>query len=1393
MRRWLIIIGLIVAAVGLAAAGAVWFAARSEKAHQVILERIEPIIEEALGARIEIKKASGSLRGALVWSGVRLIWPEVELEIEQATLGIDYAALRNRHFHVTRLKAVGPRLTFLRSPEAAPKPSEASSRRGAWSLSQWRALIQPREAAAASDPGQEWRMTLENIDLIRGRVDNLGFAAALAELGSFQDIQGRGVLAWDQKWRAQGQVKGRGELAGTAFDFEAVGQLAGHETDFQSLRLLFGPEQRSRLDFEGRTVWTPLEAAGSFSGEVELSDLPLVPGLSGLSGSCGLKGQGSGGLEGLDLTAQVRWGEAQIEAAGRVGWLEKKVEARGKVKNLDPARLSGLFGPDLPSGLTEFEYLVQGPPHDLEAHLIFGPTKINGWGEAEAGEAKLRFTSRAISGLVKAKQAQGFGLQAGLVEAQGELRSGQIEARVKFEKARGWQAEADEGRFRLLLSEGRLTLKDVALKDGAARLVGRAEATLDKGRPVSGRAWLTLTQFQPPKALMAEELNLGLLVIDPSTLRFSGPLEVDWPGEGLKLSSSKLTLDSPWGRIIGSGLLNLSPQGRPLDWKAELNLSQFKIPDWLWPFLPQSARKALLGGRIKLKGQGPAVWFEADLSRSQWPGASLKSLKGAGRVAAGGAVLDEVEIVLDMVRARLAGRLWPEAELDLKIEGQNLSRLNELLFGRPAGLEAATYSFEGRLQGDLKRPSVAGRVRGAKFSGKKISARAFDLTTALQNVDFNAPQTWSGQVAGQIEALSLSNSAPLNVDLDLSGQRKEFSGRVVVDSLHGRAEAEVVKKPTELIIEALQMRLKTPAGQERWRSPEPIHLVWGRGGLERLDMALAGSNTERVELRLDLVEGRLAGLGAIEGIEIAPWAGVAGLDVLEQGRLSATLQISGRPAALEARLSGRIVDAVLSGQKLDDLALSAAYDANRLSGRVEVRALGHQVGVISGQAPLEFNLIPWRLRLDKTRIEAKAMIESFPVAALKPLVKDLDDLKGRLSAEVNLTPQARGWIKIEDVGFQVAFTGQAVQNGRASFKLDQGKLLLEECSARFGNGTLAAEGWLGLGGEWPLNFNAQLSPAKIDLGSYGQSEIAAEVVVSRTLQAPMARGRLKILKLDLTLPRPAPAESKEIILVDRPAPPKAANPAAGAAKPPSLALAPLDLKMIIDLGSSAEIQGEGLKAKVDGELEASQEPSGPLRLWGSLNIEQGQFSRFGRRFTLEKGRIDFQGLRPINPNLEITALYRSRDDVRISLYLSGSIKAPHLELSSDPAMTQEDILAYLLFGRPASNLSQGQASELEAQALSALGGPAADLMKNLLDERLAPDSLTFNSSPKGGLSVETGKEILPDLYLSYEAFTEPSKPNEVHLEYRLNRHVSVQSSFGDEETTGVDMFFKYDF
>lgn len=172
------------------------------------------------------------------------------------------------------------------------------------------------------------------------------------------------------------------------------------------------------------------------------------------------------------------------------------------------------------------------------------------------------------------------------------------------------------------------------------------------------------------------------------------------------------------------------------------------------------------------------------------------------------------------------------------------------------------------------------------------------------------------------------------------------------------------------------------------------------------------------------------------------------------------------------------------------------------------------------------------------------------------------------------------------------------------------------------------------------------------------------------------------------------------------------------------------MQVHISLGQHVYLDYQNLKANIAGNLAVSQIAGGLPTAQGILYITRGSYYIYNQFLTIQNGRLIYLGNILTDPGLNISAIKQvqassftymgSSDQVlseASSLYVGalvqGTLHHPQVSLISNPPMNQDDILSYLLFGSPRSQLAGNSlavvgtvASSLQIMSPSAGDGTA---------------------------------------------------------------------------------------
>jgi translocation and assembly module TamB len=158
---------------------------------------------------------------------------------------------------------------------------------------------------------------------------------------------------------------------------------------------------------------------------------------------------------------------------------------------------------------------------------------------------------------------------------------------------------------------------------------------------------------------------------------------------------------------------------------------------------------------------------------------------------------------------------------------------------------------------------------------------------------------------------------------------------------------------------------------------------------------------------------------------------------------------------------------------------------------------------------------------------------------------------------------------------------------------------------------------------------------------------------------------------------------------------------------------------------------------------------------------------------VDRGTLTFTGPLDdpaVNVQVSREAVYENRR-YTVGLRLSGTASNLKTEPFSRPAMSEQDILAFLLLDRPASGSGEdtGVSGALLAMGLGQM--MPGDSGKFGLDE------ISFEGSELNQTAVVAGKRISDDIYIRY-VFGLFGQPGQFRIRYRLGRGFSLEATTG---------------
>jgi|GEM_PF-3967596 len=201
-----------------------------------------------------------------------------------------------------------------------------------------------------------------------------------------------------------------------------------------------------------------------------------------------------------------------------------------------------------------------------------------------------------------------------------------------------------------------------------------------------------------------------------------------------------------------------------------------------------------------------------------------------------------------------------------------------------------------------------------------------------------------------------------------------------------------------------------------------------------------------------------------------------------------------------------------------------------------------------------------------------------------------------------------------------------------------------------------------------------------------------------------------------------------------------------------------------------------------------KDPKNDMQILGMVTLSNGTITTSGKMFTLHPSYLYFGGEIPNNPYLDIT-LNHEVDYKKIQIYITHRLDSPIFLFSSDPVMSQNDIMSYILFGASSGNTVGSSGSNVTARADATnfmLGAGLKSLITGAT--KLQIDTMNILTTKEGGMGFEVGARLNKDFRVLYKNDTVSS----VLVQYTVNRWLRLDADI-HELGQGINAIYIKDF
>lgn len=703
-----------------------------------------------------------------------------------------------------------------------------------------------------------------------------------------------------------------------------------------------------------------------------------------------------------------------------------------------------------------------------------------------------------------------------------------------------------------------------------------------------------------------------------------------------------------------------------------------------------------------------------------------------------------------------------QAQADIALASHNRTQsASATLDARNIAINGITLT-QATLTGDAQ--DIFGRLQlNAKLAAGPLTAG----TTRLATLAFDASGVPSQSMVAALDASGSADGQPFSVALRGNTHRDSHPPqvlRITLSTFTGlyKDAPITLAKPAEIGIGKDTVTLS------------PLLLTIAGG-----DVVIEGKKTpSTVSAQMDIQHLR---------IDKLPVPG------MPQGTVEAKANLQGTPSAPELTLNSTA--SLMERRQPVQTHVTADWRGGRLHVKGDAAANGSTLHAdVAIAAPL--SLSPFVMGVHGGSSLQGTMVVDAALESLNPFLRTSGQrVSGKLAGSVTLAgtlaaPDVQGRLLLSNGQYAHDDTGICVRGMQGEIEGNGHHLVLKQLEATSPqNGTLHADAAMTLTGAKPIQGKVSLRNYRLFCGGMASGSIEGDLALAGTADAARLNGTLTFPRLDVELPGNS-AGKTTIPTVETVYPASNARGTGKPSAPPGTGSAPLQLGVNIHVPGQMFIRGRGLDAEFKGDL-AIQGPADNPSVVGLFESKRGRFDLLDKTLKLVSAEVRFEGAIPPSPFLDIKAESVTKE-YTIDVNLSGPAAKPTLAMQSTPPLSQDEILAQLLFGRELSSLGVFQIAQL-AQATATLAGynSGPDVVGKVRSF-LGVDTLDVGTDSNNDVSVGAGKYITDKVYVG---MTQGAKPESrgVTMEVDVYPHVSATTGVTANGQQNVGVQWKYDY
>ena len=538
-----------------------------------------------------------------------------------------------------------------------------------------------------------------------------------------------------------------------------------------------------------------------------------------------------------------------------------------------------------------------------------------------------------------------------------------------------------------------------------------------------------------------------------------------------------------------------------------------------------------------------------------------------------------------------------------------------------------------------------------------------------------------------------------------------------------------------------------------------------------LNASLANRKFKITTLKLPVDEGLIAMGGtldldgqadlqvALKDVDIVPFLPLVGKDIQATGWITGVLNVTGETKNPKVELSSSVESGSFNGIGIDEgFVLATMQDHVIQIQRIQGAKSGYKLSIY-GKVPLAAiytsGYIPAN---DSKSMDVTIDFNEADMAVIPLVTTSVKNATGPLKGVIRLTgtidqPEAYGTVSVRNGTMKLTSVENEITgiDGDLIFSGQQGDF---QSRINMGKGSAGLAAKVNWSGHSLTNYKAAVQLDGLEVRSeYVRGPLNGELYIADRDGLPTLIGNLNLEKVQFKIP--LSMESSD-------------------------STRNMGVDVTVHAGKGVRLYDRTLyNMFISGDVHFGGTLQNPTAS-GQFDVRNGTFKYLSHVFNITKGKAHFVGGSYL-PNLQLEA-ETNVSNYNIMLSVKGTVDHMDLTLSSNPNLSQKQIISMLTFGRGAdSNSSTLTNDDVNAVATAGLQMFAFGYVQDALQNTLGLDRINIttgsidpdeptNKETAGNYNIEIGKYVLPKVMLTYSQGIN-NKQKKYGIEYSVKRNL----------------------